>query len=232
MKSEITKLLEDRIAVRPDAPETKTEGGMIIPNPQGKGRGTVVTCGPGKHIPWDTLNTITDKQKSQRMTVKVGDVVIYGRFTGGEIIIDGESLLLMRECDIVAVVKETIVEKADEKINRGSAPRIPNFISPSPPVNKDNGDSAVCNCGCANSPNCRCKKPTEIVPNKTSYDACCGADCDCTSAAGDEGETDNIRNEAGKAGFCVRCRSFGCDCTPVAKTDENKSPNLFDEDTP
>lgn len=94
---ETTRLLEDRIAVRPDAPETETEGGIITPNPQGKGRGTVVACGPGKRI--------TGFAMVAKTTVKIGDVVLYGRFTGGEIAVGGESLLLMRECDIVAVVE-------------------------------------------------------------------------------------------------------------------------------
>jgi len=141
MKNETTRLLEDRIAVRPDAPETETGNGIILPNPQGKGRGMVVTCGPGKRV--------APRNELQYMIVKVGDTVLYGRFTGGEITINGESLLLMRECDIVAVID----------------------IKPSYPTLDD--EIKKSDCGSLRSFG-------ETVSGKTTYDACCGADCDCS----------------------------------------------------
>ena len=90
-KASITPL-HDRVIVRPAAAETKTAGGIIIPDtakekPQ---RGTVVAAGPGK--------------KDEPVTVKAGDVVLYGKYAGSEINLDGEELLIMRESDILAIV--------------------------------------------------------------------------------------------------------------------------------
>jgi chaperonin GroES len=90
-KANITPL-HDRIIVRPAAAETKTAGGIIIPDtakekPQ---RGTVVAAGPGK--------------KDEPVTVKTGDTVLYSKYAGTEISIDGEDLIIMRESDILAIV--------------------------------------------------------------------------------------------------------------------------------
>ena len=84
--------LHDRVIVKPAPAEEKTAGGIIIPDtakekPQ---RGTVVAAGPGK--------------KDEPVTVKVGDVVLYGKYAGTEISIDGAELLIMRESDILAIV--------------------------------------------------------------------------------------------------------------------------------
>jgi len=84
--------LHDRVIVKPAAAEEKTAGGIIIPDtakekPQ---RGTVVAAGPGK--------------KDEPMTVKKGDTILYGKYAGTEISIEGEDLLIMRESDILAVV--------------------------------------------------------------------------------------------------------------------------------
>ena len=86
------KPLADRVLVEAAAAEDKTAGGIIIPDtakekPQ---KGTVVAVGPGK--------------KDEPMTVKVGDNVLYGKYAGTEITVDGESYLIMRESDIVAVI--------------------------------------------------------------------------------------------------------------------------------
>ncbi|MDP1622958.1 MAG: co-chaperone GroES [Bacteroidales bacterium] len=86
------KPLADRVLVEAAAAEDKTAGGIIIPDtakekPQ---KGTVVAVGPGK--------------KDEPMTVKVGDKVLYGKYAGTEITIDGEDYLIMRESDIVAVI--------------------------------------------------------------------------------------------------------------------------------
>ena len=84
--------LHDRVLVRRFNEEEKSKGGIIIPDtakekPQ---KGTVVAVGPGK--------------KDEPMTVKVGDSVLYGKYAGTEITVDGESYLIMRESDIVAVI--------------------------------------------------------------------------------------------------------------------------------
>ncbi len=84
--------LHDRVIVKPAPAEEKTAGGIIIPDtakekPQ---RGTIVAAGPGK--------------KDEPMTVKSGDTVLYGKYAGTEISINGEDLLIMRESDLLAIV--------------------------------------------------------------------------------------------------------------------------------
>jgi chaperonin GroES len=86
------KPLADRVVVKPAPAEEKTASGIIIPDtakekPQ---RGTIVAVGPGK--------------KDEVVTVKVGDTVLYGKYAGTEINIDGEDYLIMRESDIFAVI--------------------------------------------------------------------------------------------------------------------------------
>jgi chaperonin GroES len=86
------KPLADRVLVEPAQAEEKTAGGIIIPDtakekPQ---KGKIVAVGPGK--------------KDEPMTVKVGDNVLYGKYAGTELTIDGNNYLIMRESDIVAVV--------------------------------------------------------------------------------------------------------------------------------
>ncbi|GAA4449404.1 co-chaperone GroES [Rurimicrobium arvi] len=84
--------LHDRVVVKADAAEQKTAGGIIIPDtakekPQ---RGTVVAVGGGK--------------KDEPMTVKTGDSVLYGKYAGTEISIEGADYLIMRESDILAIL--------------------------------------------------------------------------------------------------------------------------------
>ena len=90
-KSQITPL-HDRVIIKPAPAEEKTAGGIIIPDtakekPQ---RGTVVAAGPGK--------------KDEPVIVKKGDTVLYGKYSGTEIRIDGQDLLIVREGDILAIV--------------------------------------------------------------------------------------------------------------------------------
>jgi chaperonin GroES len=86
------KPLADRVLVEPLAAEQKTAGGIIIPDtakekPQ---KGTVVAVGEGK--------------KDEPMIVKVGDSVLYGKYAGTEISVDGKDYLIMRESDIFAII--------------------------------------------------------------------------------------------------------------------------------
>jgi len=86
------KPLADRVLVEPAKAEEKTAGGIIIPDtakekPQ---KGVVVAVGTGK--------------KDEPMTVKVGDNVLYGKYSGTEISVDGNDYLIMRESDIYAVI--------------------------------------------------------------------------------------------------------------------------------
>ena len=91
--------LGDRVVVKPDEAEQKMDSGLYISigeqeKPQ---RGTVVAVGAGK---------IDDDGERLPMDVKVGDVVIYGKYGGNEVKVDGEDYLLMRDSDIYAVVEE------------------------------------------------------------------------------------------------------------------------------
>jgi chaperonin GroES len=84
--------LADRVIVESAAAEEKTAGGIIIPDtakekPQ---RGKVLAVGTGK--------------KDEPMTVKVGDVVLYGKYAGTEVSVDGKDYLIMRESDIFAII--------------------------------------------------------------------------------------------------------------------------------
>jgi len=86
------KPLADRVVVEPAAAEEKTAGGIIIPDtakekPQ---KGVIVAVGNGK--------------KDEPMTVKVGDSVLYGKYAGTEIVIEGDTYLIMKESDIYAIV--------------------------------------------------------------------------------------------------------------------------------
>ena len=86
------KPLSDRVVIEAAKADTKTTSGIIIPDtakekPQ---RGTVVAVGPGK--------------KDEPTMVKDGDTVLYGKYSGTEINIDGKEYLIMRESDILAII--------------------------------------------------------------------------------------------------------------------------------
>jgi chaperonin GroES len=86
------KPLADRVLVKPAEAEEKTASGIIIPDTAKEKpmRGTVVAAGPGK--------------KDEPTTVKVGDTVLYGKYSGTEIQVEGQDYLMMRESDIFAIV--------------------------------------------------------------------------------------------------------------------------------
>ncbi|MDN3492858.1 co-chaperone GroES [Winogradskyella bathintestinalis] len=86
------KPLADRVLVEPTEAETKTASGIIIPDnakekPQ---KGTVVATGKGT--------------KDEPITVKVGDTVLYGKYGGTELKLEGKDYLMMRESDILAII--------------------------------------------------------------------------------------------------------------------------------
>ncbi|MFN3801516.1 MULTISPECIES: co-chaperone GroES [Belliella] len=86
------KPLADRVLVEPAAAEEKTASGLYIPDtakekPQ---KGTVVAVGSGK--------------KDEPLTVKVGDTVLYGKYAGTELSVEGKDFLIMREADIFAIL--------------------------------------------------------------------------------------------------------------------------------
>lgn len=94
------KPLQDRILIKAIEQEAKTSGGIIIPDTAKEKpmEGRVVAIGPGAR----------DKDgKLVPMDVKVGDRVLYGKYSGSEVKIDGEDLLIVKETDIMGVVEES-----------------------------------------------------------------------------------------------------------------------------
>ena len=90
--------LGDRVIVKPKEAEEKTKGGIILPDTAKEKpvEGTIVAAGAGK---------VTDDGKTVALLVKVGDLVLYGKYSGTEIKIEGEDYLIMRESDIYGIVK-------------------------------------------------------------------------------------------------------------------------------
>ncbi|MCB0291725.1 MAG: co-chaperone GroES [Calditrichaeota bacterium] len=91
--------LADRVLVKPLEDEDKTPGGIILPDTAKEKpmRGRVVAAGKGK---------TDDDGKHIKMEVKVNDVILYGKYSGTEIKVDGEEYLIMRESDILAIVEK------------------------------------------------------------------------------------------------------------------------------
>lgn len=94
------KPLEDRIVVKPLEAEEKTAGGILLPDsakekPQ---RGEVVAVGAGR---------LLDNGKRAEMTVAVDDEVIYGKYSGSDVEVDGEQYKILRESDVLAKVVKT-----------------------------------------------------------------------------------------------------------------------------
>jgi len=89
--------LADRVVVKAAEAEEKTKGGIILPDTAKEKpvEGTIVAAGPGK---------ISDTGEVIKMSVKVGDKVLYGKYSGTDVIIDGEEYLIMRESDVFAIV--------------------------------------------------------------------------------------------------------------------------------
>ncbi len=89
--------LGDRIVVKPMEAEEKTKGGIILPDTAKEKpvEGSIVAAGPGRK---------SDDGKVVEMEVKVGDKVLYGKYSGTEVTIDGEEYLIMKESDIFAIV--------------------------------------------------------------------------------------------------------------------------------
>jgi chaperonin GroES len=91
------KPLADRVIVKPAESEEKTKGGIILPDTAKEKpmQGEVIAVGPGR---------VSDEGKAIKLEVKVGDKVLYGKYSGTEVTIDGEEYLIMRESDIFAIL--------------------------------------------------------------------------------------------------------------------------------
>ena len=91
------KPLEDRVVVKAQDAEEVSNGGIILPDtakekPQ---QGEIIATGPGK---------ISDSGNLIKLTVKKGDSILYGKYSGTEITVDGTEYLIMRESDILAIM--------------------------------------------------------------------------------------------------------------------------------
>jgi chaperonin GroES len=96
--------LHDRIVVKRIDAEEKTTGGIIIPDtakekPQ---QGEVIAVGPGAR---------NEQGQLVPLDVRVGDTVLFGKWSGTEVKIDGEDLLIMKESDIMGVLEQTVAQK-------------------------------------------------------------------------------------------------------------------------
>jgi chaperonin GroES len=87
--------LDDRVVVEPIEVEDKTSGGIFLPDSakEKSQKGKIVATGPGK---------LLDSGNRSEMCVAAGDVVLYGKYSGTEVKVDGQDLLIMREGDLLA----------------------------------------------------------------------------------------------------------------------------------
>ncbi|TIO06452.1 co-chaperone GroES [Mesorhizobium sp.] len=96
--------LHDRVVIRRAESDTKSKGGIIIPDnakekPQ---EGEVIAVGPGGRDESGTLIALD---------VKAGDLILFGKWSGTEVKIDGEDLLIMKEADIMGIIEKTVAAK-------------------------------------------------------------------------------------------------------------------------
>ncbi|MFM7058401.1 MAG: co-chaperone GroES [Planctomycetota bacterium] len=89
--------LDDRVVVRPMEAEERTSGGIVLPDAarEKQQRGTVVAVGPGR---------LLESGERCPVSVKVGDQVLFGKYGGTEIEVDGEDVKILRESDILAKI--------------------------------------------------------------------------------------------------------------------------------
>ena len=97
--------LHDRVLIRRLEPDEKTAGGIIIPDTAKEKpmEGEVVSAGPGAR---------GDDGKIQPLDVKTGDRVLFGKWSGTEVKLDGEDLIIMKESDIMGIIEASAARKA------------------------------------------------------------------------------------------------------------------------
>lgn len=100
--------LHDRIVVEAAAFEEKTAGGILLPDSAKEKplRGTVLAVGPGKTL---------DSGKTAPVDVKTGDTVLYGKYSGTEVTVDGKDYIILRADDVLAVLTEAKVPAGAKK---------------------------------------------------------------------------------------------------------------------
>ena len=91
------KPLQDRVLIEPSEADKTTKGGIILPDnaKEKPTKGKVVAVGPGKR---------NDEGTIQAMDVKIGNTVLYERYAGSEVDVDGEKMVIVRESDVVAIL--------------------------------------------------------------------------------------------------------------------------------
>lgn len=91
--------LDDRLVVKPADAETKTASGIFLPDAakEKPTRGKIIAAGPGK---------LLDSGKRAELSVKVGDEVYYGKYSGTTVKVDGQELVILRENDLLGVVEK------------------------------------------------------------------------------------------------------------------------------
>lgn len=89
--------LHDRVVIRREEEEVKSPGGIVLPDSakEKPAEGTVIAVGNGK---------IMDNGDLRMLELKVGDKVMFGKYSGTEVTIDGEELLVMREDEVIAII--------------------------------------------------------------------------------------------------------------------------------
>jgi chaperonin GroES len=89
------KPLDDRVVVEPTEAEEKTAGGILLPDTakQKPQQGKIVAVGPGK---------MSDEGNRIALAVKVGDIVLYGKYSGSDVEVNGKELKILRETDLLA----------------------------------------------------------------------------------------------------------------------------------
>jgi chaperonin GroES len=93
--------LQDRVLIRRVVPESKTPGGIFIPDTAQEKpvEGEVLAVGPGKR---------SDDGKLRPLDIKTGDRVLFGKWSGAEIKLDGEDLIIMNETDVMGVIDDSV----------------------------------------------------------------------------------------------------------------------------
>lgn len=91
--------LDDRVVVKPAESEEKTAGGIVLPDKakEKQQRGKVLAVGPGK---------LLDSGERAGLSVAIGDEVLFGKYSGSEVKVDGDELKIMRESDILAKIEK------------------------------------------------------------------------------------------------------------------------------
>ena len=92
------KPLQDRVIVRQQEAEEKTASGILLPDAakEKPTKGKVIAAGPGK---------LSEKGKPMELSVRVGDIVWYGKYTGTDVEVNGEKFVILRESDILGVLE-------------------------------------------------------------------------------------------------------------------------------